>query len=276
MHDILEWLVTAEDPRQQAKVKRLMKNLLAIVFFAELANASEWIEIYLFAMSNEEHLRKYLALPEGIPSHDTIQRVIAMVSPEYLQEFRTRWNETMSGSIGDEVRKILAIDGKTQRGNGTFGKHGNHILNAVDKEGFYLGEVLVDGKSNEIMAIPVLLQSLNVKCHIVTTDAMGCQTDIASLIREKKAHYVLGLKGNQGTLHEDVALYFDDEQLLCECAYHKTVDKARSAVEIREYWQTTDVSWLQQRKAWKGLSSIMMTKNTIIKGEETTTEKRYF
>jgi predicted transposase YbfD/YdcC len=276
MNDILEWLVTAEDPRQQAKVKHLMKDIIAIVFFAELANANEWIEIYLFAVANEEVLGKYLELPDGIPSHDTIQRVFAMVSPEYLQDFRKRWNEIMSCGMGNTIRKILALDGKTQCGNGSVAQKANHIVSAVDNDGVCLGEVLVDEKSNEITAIPELMQSLNVKGQIVTADAMGCQTDIARLIREKKADYMLGLKGNQGTLHEDVGLYFSDPRLLAGCAYHKTLDKAHGAVEIREYWQTSDIAWLPQRKAWAGLASIVMTKNTIIKGEDTTTETRYF
>jgi predicted transposase YbfD/YdcC len=276
MNDILEWLVTAEDPRQQAKVKHLMKDIIAVVFFAELANANEWIEIYLFAVTHEEPLRKYLELPHGIPSHDTIQRVFAMVSPEYLQEFRRRWNEVMSSGMGNTIRKIFALDGKTQRGNGGAGKKANHIVSAVDEEGFCVGETPVDDKSNEITAIPQLLKSLNIKGHIVTADAMGCQRDIAKLIRQKKAHYMLGLKGNQGTLHEDVALYFSDPKLRAGCAYHKVVDKARSAVEIREYWQTADVAWLPAKKAWAGLASIVMTQNTIIKDGAAALEPRYF
>jgi predicted transposase YbfD/YdcC len=276
MNDILQWLVTVEDPRQQGKVKHLMKDIIAIVFFAELANATEWIEIYLFAVANEHLLRKYLELPEGIPSHDTIERVFAMVSPECLQEFRKRWDEIMAGSIGDRIRKILALDGKTQRGNGSAGQKANHIVSAVDEGGFCLREVAVDEKSNEITAIPELLKALNIKGHIVTTDAMGCQTEIAGMIRKGQAHYMLGLKGNQGDLHKDVGLYFSDLELRSKCAYHKVVDKAHGAVEIREYWQTEDIAWLPQKKAWAGLTSIVMTKNTIIKGEKTTTETRYF
>ena len=276
MNDILEWLVTAEDPRQQAKVKHLMRDIIAIVFFAELASASEWIEIYLFAVRHEEVLRKYLTLPHGIPSHDTIQRVFGVVSAACLQEFRAQWNEIMAGSVGDKIRKILALDGKTQRGNGTAEEKANHIVSAVDDSGFCLGEVLVDTKSNEITAIPELLKSLNIKGHIVTIDAMGCQKDIAELIKKGRADYLLGLKGNQGTLHEDVAWYFDDPTRRADCAYHKVVEKARSAVETREYWQTTDVNWLSQHKAWMGLKSIVMTKNTIVKDNKTTTDIRYF
>ena len=276
MKDILKWLVTAEDPRQQSKVKHLMSDIIAIVFFAEIANATDWAEIYLFAQAHEKLLRKYLALPGGIPSHDTIQRVIAMVSPEHLQEFRKRWDSVMSGSMNGKLRKLLSLDGKTQRGNGNAGQKANHIVSAVDDCGFCVGEVLVGDKSNEITAIPPLLNTLNVKNNIVTIDAMGCQTDIARLIRKKGADYVLALKRNQGTLHEDVELYFKDTKLLAGCVYHKTVDKAHSAVETREYWQTGDIGWLPQKKAWTGLASIIMTKNTIVKGNDITTQVRYY
>jgi len=221
-------------------------------------------------------LRKYLELPNGMPSNDTIQRVFAMVSPECLQEFRSRWNEIMSGDTGEKVKKILAIDGKTQRGNGNEGRKANRIVSAADSGGFCVGEVLADDKSNEITAIPELLKQLNVQGTIATTDAMGCQTDIARLIRKRKADYMLGLKGNQGTLHEDVGLYFDDLHLRSGCAYRKAADKARGAVETREYWQTDDIAWLQQEKAWAGLASIVMTKNTVARGGDTAEEVRYF
>ena len=123
----MQWLALVEDKRQQAKVLHLIKDIIAIVFFAELANANEWIEIYYFAVYQEKFLRKYLELPNGIPSHDTIERVFAMISPEYLQAFRKRWNEVMSGNMGGKIKRILAIDGKTQRGNGTSEQKANHI-----------------------------------------------------------------------------------------------------------------------------------------------------
>ena len=276
MNNILQWLVLVEDPRQQSKVKHLMKDIIAIVFFASLANANEWIEIYLFALTNEKHLRKYLSLPNGIPSHDTIQRVFAMVSPEYLKEFRKRWDEVMSGGMCKRVRKILALDGKTQRGNKTNGQKANHIVSAVTDTGFCVGEVLVDDKSNEITAIPELLKCLNIKGHIITIDAMGCQTNIARLIKKGNADYVLNLKKNQGTLYDDVKLFFEDNDFRNTCKYHKVLDKAHSSIEKREYWQTTDISWLSQKKEWAGLNSIVMTRNTIIHNDVTAIEQRYF
>lgn len=277
MNNILRWLAAVEDSRQPWKIKHLMRDIIAIVFFASLANADDWMSIWLFAVSNEKFLRKHLELPNGIPSHDTIQRVFAMICPVYLQEFRKRWDQVMSGNTGNRIKKLLGIDGKTQRGNATNTQKANHIVSAVDERGFCLGEVRVDEKSNEITAIPELLRVLNIKGHIVTTDAMGCQTDIAALIIKKRADYVLALKGNQGTLHEDVKLYFEDPDLLAGCSYSKSLEKARSSLEKREYWQTDDILWLSQKQDWAGMQSIAMTKNTITKNDGTvTTEVRYF
>jgi len=279
MNNILQWLESAivMDTRQQGKVEHLMKDIIALVFFASLANADEWMAIYCFGITNEKFLRKHLELPNGIPSHDTIERVFSMVSPEYLKEFRKRWDEIMLGKTGNKIKRILGIDGKTQRGNGTDTQKANHIVSAVDDRGFCLGETRVDEKSNEITAIPELLKVLNIKGHIVTTDAMGCQIDIVAEIRRGQADYVLALKGNQGNLHNDVKLYFDDPDLLKGCAYKKTVEKAHGCIEKREYWQTDDIFWLAQKKDWAGLKSIAMTKNTITKKNgEITTEVRYF
>lgn len=276
MNNILRWLSAVRDIRQEAKVRHLMKDIIAIVFFASLANADDWVGIHCFAKFNEKFLRKHLELPHGIPSHDTIRRVFAMVSPEYLQEFRRRWNEVMAGSTGEKIKRILGIDGKTQRGNATANQKANHIVSAVSDTGFCVGEVMTNDKSNEITAIPELLDTINIKGHIITIDAMGCQTEIARKIRFKKADYVLALKGNQGTLHDDVRLYFEDSQLLLGCAYHKTIEKARGGIEKREYWQSCDISWLLQKKDWVGITSIAMTRNTITKNGVSTTETRYF
>ena len=182
----------------------------------------------------------------------------------------------MSGNQGQRVKKLLGLDGKTQRGNGTAEQKANHIVSAVDDNGFCIGQVRVNEKSNEITAIPDLLDELNVKGYIITIDAMGTQTAIAAKIIKKRADYVLALKGNQGTLHEDVKRYFDDPELLSKCAYTRTIEKARSSIELREYWQTEDIARLTQKKEWSGFKSIAMTKNTITRNSKTTTEIRYF
>jgi len=201
---------------------------------------------------------------------------MAMVPPEYLQGFQTQWNEMLNSGEGEKIKKILAIDGKTQCGNGDKNQKANHTVSAVDENGFCLGQKRVNEKSNEITAIPELIDGLNVKGHIITTDAMGTQTEIVKKIRQKRADYVLALKANQTSLHEDVKLFFDTQECLSACTYTKTVEKARGGIEKREYWQSDDVLWLPQRGKWAGLKSIAMTKNTIVKDGNETSETRYF
>lgn len=276
MPELLKYLNTVTDRRQERKVLHKMSDIIALVFFAMLSNADEWVEIEIFGKEHERFLRKYLELPYGIPSHDTIQRVIAIVSPAFLEGFQTLWNEMLSSDEGEKIKKILAIDGKTQRGNGNANQKANHIVSAVDEDGFCLGQKRVNEKSNEITAIPELLDSLNVKGNIITTDAMGTQIGIVKKIRKRQADYVLALKANQTGLYEDVKLYFEDEQLLSRCAYTHGMEKARSGIEKREYWQTDDVAWLPQRNNWAGLKSIAMTRNTIMKQGVETVETRYF
>ena len=276
MERLINYLSTVMDKRQEKKVRHKMGDIIALVFFAMLGNADEWVEIEIFGKEHEKYLRKYLELPNGIPSHDTIQRVFTMVSPEFLQRFQKLWNETLNSNEGEKIKKILAIDGKTQCGNGNKNQKANHIVSVVDENGFCLGEERVSQKSNEITAIPDLLESLNVKGHIITIDAMGTQTKIVKEIRRKRADYVLALKGNQESLHEDVKLYFTDQDILTHCAKTTTVEKARGGIEKREYWQTNNVAWLPQQKDWAGLKSIAMTRNTIIKDGKETSETRYF
>ncbi|MDL2302188.1 ISAs1 family transposase [Lachnospiraceae bacterium OttesenSCG-928-D06] len=134
----------------------------------------------------------------------------------------------------------------------------------------------VNDKSNEITAIPELLNGLNLKGTIITIDAMGTQTEITKRIRSKGADYVLSLKGNQTSLHDDVRLYLEDTTLLKQCAYTKTMEKARSGIEKREYWQTEDINWMSQKKNWAGIRTIAMTCNTIMKDGKETLETRYF
>ena len=135
----------------------------------------------------------------------------------------------------------------------------------------------MDDKSNEISAIPQLVDNLNLKGAIVTIDAMGTQKDIVQKIRQKKADYILTLKGNQGSLHEEVGLFFDDPAILAKCAYHKTVGRRGGCVEVREYWQSDKVSWLPMRGDWVGLRSVVMVCSTVTKPDGVVVvQKRYF
>lgn len=281
MEEILEWLEYIEDPRQQSKVRHTLKDILVIVLFATLSNADDWVEIALFAESCKEYLKRYIKLENGVPSHDTIRRVMGLVSPELLQQLYGRWQELLSRNEGEAIKKIICIDGKTMRGNKKEGKKASHIVSAWSKEdGFCLGQKAVEEKSNEITAIPELLEKIQVKGQVITIDAMGTQTEIAEKIKGKRADYVLALKKNQETLYAEVSEYFSDSEFLAcmeqEGTYKRTREKAHGQIEIREYYQTTNIRWLSRGKNWKGLRSIGMEKKTLIKDENTRVEYRYF
>jgi len=274
--ELIKFIETVIDLRQKKKVKHKISDIIMLSLFGLLANADDFVEIEIFGCAHIKILKNYLELPNGIPSHDTIGRVFGIISPEFMKKAQAIWNEILSSDEGEKIKKIFALDGKTQRGNGTDEQKANHIVSAVDEDGFCIGEERVDDKSNEITAIPELIDQLNVKGHIITIDAMGTQTEIAKKIRKAGADYVLALKGNQGALSDDVKLYFDDAEHLGKCAYTKTTEKAHSGIERREYWQTDDIDWLPQKPEWAGLKSIIMTKNTITNDKGTTVEVRYF
>lgn len=281
MEELLQWMEYIEDVRQKRKVRHLLKDILVIVLFATLANADDWVEIALFAQVYEEYLKEYIELKNGPPSHDTIQRVMGMISPDILQQLYGKWQELLNREEGEALKKIICIDGKTMRSNKQGEEKPSHIITAWSREdGFSLGQKAVDEKSNEITAIPELLEKLQIKGQIITIDAMGTQTAVVEKIRGKRADYVLALKGNQGNLYEEVKEYFADEELVREIErtgnYKKTKEKAHSQIETREYYQTEDIGWLVQKKDWKGLKSIGMERKSIEKNGKKTIECRYF
>ena len=302
----LEWIEEA-DKRQQSKVRYKLREIVIIVLFATFADADDWVEIGMFAKIHESYLRKYLALENGVPSHDTIQRAMAMVSPELLQQiqgqFRERMNQEegeklkkvlgINGEVmseeggkgkeeGDEAKAVVSIDGKTMRGNKRNGEKPSHIVSAWNGEdGFCLGQTAVDEKSNEITAIPELLDHISIRKQVVTIDAMGTQTEIAKKIRLKGADYVLALKKNHKGPYYEVEEYFQDADFLKKIreagGYKQTLEKAHGRKEVREYYQTEDVKWITQRCEWTGLKSIGMEKKTLEwKDGSVSVEYRYF
>ena len=158
MESAIDYLKKVEiiDTRQQSKVKYPLSEIMGISLIAMIANANDPEEIEIFCRGHEDFLRKYFTLANGIPSHDTIERAFAMVSAEYLESLQCHFNELLNKNEGEKVQKILSLDGKTQRGNGTDAQKANHIVSAVDENGFCLGQELVDDKSNEIKAIPTI------------------------------------------------------------------------------------------------------------------------
>lgn len=281
MEELLNWLEFIEDDRQGVKVKHKLKDIIIIVLFATLANADDFVEIYMFALRHEKYLKKYIELKNGIPSHDTITRVMAMISPEILQQLQNKWFEMLDKNEGEKLKQIIALDGKTMRGNKQNGSKPNHIVSAWNKDGGYcLGQKTVDEKSNEITAIPELLDKILIKGQIITIDAMGTQKEIAQKIKYKRADYVLALKGNHGTLFDEVQEYFSDKEFLKNIVennnYLITKEKARSQIETREYFQTDDIKWITKKGDWRGLKSIIMERKTINKNGKKTEIYRYF
>ena len=178
MEELLNWMEYIEDVRQKKKVRHLLKDILVIVLFATLANADDWVEIALFAQVYEEYLKKYIELKNGPPSHDTIQRVMGMISPDILQQLYGKWQELLNREEGEALKKIICIDGKTMRSNKQGKEKPSHIVTAWSREdGFSLGQKAVSEKSNEITAIPELIERLQVRRKIITIDAMGTQTE---------------------------------------------------------------------------------------------------
>lgn len=281
MEELLDWMEYIEDVRQARKVRHKLKDILVIVLFATLANADDWVEMEMFAKEYQDYLHKYIKLENGIPSHDTLNRVMGLLSPEVLQQLYGKWQELLNRNEGEALKKIICIDGKTMRSNKRKEGKPSHIVSAWSREdGFCLGQRAVDEKSNEITAIPELLDKIQVKGQIITIDAMGTQKGIAEKIRKKHADYVLAVKGNQAGLYEDVKLYFGEEKIRKEIREKKdytcTVEKARGQMEKREYYQTEEIGWLQQRKEWKGIKSIGMEEKTIQDEKGERKEYRYY
>jgi len=277
MEEMLIFLESIPDCRQEWKVQHKLSEVVLIVLLATLANADDWQEIGVFANCNEELLRRYMKLENGIPSHDTIQRVMANVQPEYIQRYMLIWNELLERDEGEKLKKLLSIDGKTIRGNASKNQEALHVVSAWSKEdGICFGQKGVNGKGKEIPAIKELLDVVEVKDRIVTIDAIGTQKTIVEKIIKDKGDYVIAVKENQPNLYRDIELYFEDKEHLDNSSYYKTIEKAHSQGEKREYWQTEDISWFEGKEKWCGLASIGMTKNTLYREGHTVEECRYY
>ena len=281
MEKLLQWMEYIEDVRQEKKIRHKLKDILVIVLFATLANADDWVEIAEFGEVYEDYLKKYIGLENGVPSHDTIQRVMGMVSPESMQQLYVKWQGLLDSREGEALKRIVCIDGKTMRGNRRKEEKPLHIVSAWSKEdGFCMGQKAVMEKSNEITAIPMLLENIQIKGSIVTIDAMGTQTAIAEKIKSRHGDYMLAVKGNQKTLYNDIKDYFSEKKFLRKIkengSYKKSIEKAHGQLETREYYQTGDIKWLCQRKDWKGMKSIIMERKVLEKKGRQHTEYRYY
>lgn len=267
-----------EDFRQEGKVRHKLINILFIGVVATIANANTFLEIGTFAVIKEEWLRKYIDIDNGVPSHDTIQRVFEHLDSKAFGKAFIEWTNKLSDHTSG---RIIAIDGKTVRRSFDGDKKPVHLVNAwVDKNDLILGQIRTSEKSNEITAIPELLELLFIKDSIVTIDAMGTQKKIAEKIIKKKGDYVLALKGNHETFHKEVEEYLKDainnDFKDVQVSRKTTLDKGHGRIEKREYIQTNDIEWFSEKKLWKALKSIGMVRRTVIQNGKETVEISYY
>lgn len=278
---LVEHFSNVTDPRIDRTKRHKLIDILVISICATICGADGWEEFELFGQAKLDWFKSFLELPGGIPSDDTFRRVIGRIDPRQFQQCFLDW----VGSVYELTQgQIVAIDGKQSRRSfdRPRGKTAINMVSAWASENqMVLGQVKVDEKSNEITAIPELLEMLEIAGCIVTIDAMGCQTDIAAKIVEKEADYVLSVKGNQGNLHEDLVQYFDwalaDKFKQTTYTADETIDGNHGRVEVRRYYATDDIAWLRKKADWRGLRSIAMVESerTVI-GEATSIERRYY
>jgi predicted transposase YbfD/YdcC len=251
-----------------------------------ICGADDWSEIELFGHAKEAFFKSFLPLPNGIPSHDTFGRVFARINPEQFQRCFLEWVQDLVSASGGQVKGVIAIDGKRVCGSrdAANGKGAIQMVSAwAHDNGMVLGQVKVDDKSNEITAIPALLQLLDLSECIVTIDAMGCQKEIAASITDAGGDYVLALKGNHSALHQDVITTFNEGMDTrfkgISHQTHETIDKGHGRIERRRYYLVDDplyMRYLDQQEKWPGLCSIGMVEAEREVGGVVSRDRRYY
>lgn len=278
---IKQYFCGLKDPRMDRTRKHGLFDIVTITICAVIGGADNWVEVAEFGQAKEKWLKGFLALPNGIPSHDTFGRVFRLLDPQQWQDGFLSWVEAITQAAKGQ---IVPIDGKALRRSHDkkLGAKAIHMVSAWASESkVVLGQVKVDEKSNEITAIPTLLDMLTLSGCIVTIDAMGCQKEIARKIIDKEADYALALKRNQNGLYEGVEALFNTTPLGDFDAhhYHKTVEKNHGRSEIRHCWTISDPTLLSQLhnfSAWQGLHSVVRVKAEQQRGEKTSIEERFY
>ena len=272
IHQLKEGIRQIDDPRRTSygNLRHKLEDIIIIGLLAIVCIGEDFTDMENFGVEREEWLKTFLELPFGIPDSDTFRRVYEKLNPIELSKCLNNWL-----AISREKGSVVDIDGKTIRGSGNEDHKAYHIVSAwVAENRITLGEIKTDEKSNEITAVPKLLEMIDVKGSIVTADAMSCQKDISEKITEKKADYVIGLKGNQETLHDDIGLYFRD--FAQDCDKTATKEKGHGRIEKREYFLETNIDWLSQRSDWTNLNGIGMVQSTVEERGVVRQEARFF
>jgi predicted transposase YbfD/YdcC len=265
-----EEIKAVNDPRRKyGNLRHKLEDIIVIGLLSTISLGEDFADMEEFGTEREDWLLGFLELPNGIPDSDTFRRVFERLKPNELSKCLFNWldDKRAPGSV-------INIDGKMIRGSGNAEHKAYHVVSAwVAENQITLGQLQVDEKTNEITAIPELLDMLDVEESIITADAMGCQKDIVSKIINSKADYVIGLKGNQGNLFEDVRFYFENE---CVPKLLEGPEKGHGRIESREYFMETDIEWLRQKREWCGLKAIGGVHSIVEEKGQVRQETRYF
>lgn len=269
------------DPRVRRRRRHQLMDLISITICGVICGCKTWEEIALYGRKKADWLHTFLELPNGIPSRHTFRRLFARIKPAAFQRCFRGWTDALSATLGV---KQIAIDGKTVRRSHDrkAGKAALHLVSAwATANRLTLGQVAVSDKSNEITAIPELLELLDLSGAIVTIDAMGCQKEIARQIRGGDGHYVLAVKNNQERLYADVEASFATELEQAEkegrSTYHRTVEQKHGRIESRQYFTIDRPRGIRDAALWKDLRTICMVVSERQVGEEAaTSEIRYY
>jgi len=270
------------DPRIERSKEHLLIDIVAIAILAVISGADGWGAIELYGKAKYEWLKGFLELPNGIPSHDTFSRVFARIEPKQFQECFLSWVNSITKKLELEV---IAIDGKTMKQSYDRNQSQKplHIVSAWSaSHQLVLGQKKVNNKSNEVTAIPALLELLEIEKSIITIDALGCQKEIAALIIKKKGDYLLALKGNQKLIHKDVKNWFElarkEEFAGREHSYYQQIEGGHHRVEKRQIWTVTvsELPPLHNQSLWTGLKTVVMVVSERRLWNKTTTEVRFY
>ena len=260
-----------EDPRVNRNLEHPLINIILMAITAVIGGANHWTEVELFCRNKERFFAEFLDLGNGVPSHDTFGRVFAALDSEHFGDLFTQWVQSCFGlTIGNTIN----IDGKTMRGSGN--QKGTHLVIAwVNELGISFAQKRVHEKSNEITAIPELLEMLDLTDCVVTIDAMGCQTNIAEQIIEKNGHYILAVKSNQGQLWKEVKHLFE---VRAADQTAQTIEKEHGRIEQRKIEVITELGWIDEELLgkWKGIQSVIRVTSIRKVGDQVQQHTRYF
>jgi predicted transposase YbfD/YdcC len=286
LDEILGYFDELEDPRSSINQEHPLVSVVVIALMGVLAGAGGPTAIARWAKYKEEFLVKVLPLPNRVPGKDVFRRVLSLLKPEAFQACFVNWLTALRAKAGAATgieQPVLAVDGKTLRRSHDRGKElgALHSVSVWASEfGLSLGQVACAEKSNEITAIPELLRLVDIKGAIITIDAMGTQKAIAAQIVDNGADYVLALKGNQETLHQEVIDYIDQQSqdgfVQCKARSHVTKEKGHGRQEIRSYTQMPVPEGLTQLQSWKGLKTVGVVTSVSVRDGKETVEMRYY